>query len=270
MAERASAARRASSRRDRHRDRRIRCSCNCSRGRGQIGRSESAVRRFLPLPVHRQLGIVFMAFEPGADHCSVARGGIRLGDTGGPAAAAAGRAVGYCASAMPAGGSSANLAGAGVGSATGARGRSGRRVTRFGCSLTTGLGRGGGVTGMTAVWSGGGTETSGAGAGAGSASSTGGSRSVTMAACAGNASGAGAVWASAGDWPRTTSMPPGTAVWGGRGCDVAGHVEGRIAFLKTELKITDAQMPLWNAVADAIALRQRTWPRCSVCLACNQ
>ena len=33
---------------------------------------------------------------------------------------------------------------------------------------------------------------------------------------------------------------------------MAGHVEGRIAFLKTELKITDAQMPLWNAVADAI------------------
>lgn len=33
---------------------------------------------------------------------------------------------------------------------------------------------------------------------------------------------------------------------------MAGHVEGRIAFLKTELKITDAQMPLWDAVADAI------------------
>ena len=36
------------------------------------------------------------------------------------------------------------------------------------------------------------------------------------------------------------------------GQSVAGHVEGRIAFLKTELKITDAQMALWNAVADAI------------------
>ena len=33
---------------------------------------------------------------------------------------------------------------------------------------------------------------------------------------------------------------------------MAGHTEGRIAFLKTELKITDAQLPLWNAVADAI------------------
>lgn len=33
---------------------------------------------------------------------------------------------------------------------------------------------------------------------------------------------------------------------------VAEHVEGRIAFLKTELKITDAQQPLWNAFADAM------------------
>ena len=33
---------------------------------------------------------------------------------------------------------------------------------------------------------------------------------------------------------------------------MAGHIEGRIAFLKAELKITDAQQPLWNAVADAM------------------
>jgi hypothetical protein len=33
---------------------------------------------------------------------------------------------------------------------------------------------------------------------------------------------------------------------------MAGHVEGRVAFLKTELKITPAQEPLWNGVADAI------------------
>ena len=33
---------------------------------------------------------------------------------------------------------------------------------------------------------------------------------------------------------------------------MASHVEGRLAFLKTELKITDAQLPLWNAVADTI------------------
>ena len=36
------------------------------------------------------------------------------------------------------------------------------------------------------------------------------------------------------------------------GQGMAGHIEGRIAFLKTELKITDSQMPLWNAVADAM------------------
>jgi len=33
---------------------------------------------------------------------------------------------------------------------------------------------------------------------------------------------------------------------------MADHVEGRIAFLKTELKITEAQMPQWNAFADAL------------------
>ncbi|HYU11856.1 MAG TPA: Spy/CpxP family protein refolding chaperone [Stellaceae bacterium] len=33
---------------------------------------------------------------------------------------------------------------------------------------------------------------------------------------------------------------------------MAGHVEGRIAFLKAELKVTDAQQPLWNTVADAM------------------
>lgn len=32
----------------------------------------------------------------------------------------------------------------------------------------------------------------------------------------------------------------------------ARHVEGRIAFLKAELKITDDQLPLWNAVAGAM------------------
>ena len=33
---------------------------------------------------------------------------------------------------------------------------------------------------------------------------------------------------------------------------MAGHIEGRLAFLKTELKITDAQLPLWNALAQAM------------------
>jgi len=30
------------------------------------------------------------------------------------------------------------------------------------------------------------------------------------------------------------------------------HVEGRIAFLRTELKVTDVQQPLWEAVASAL------------------
>jgi hypothetical protein len=33
---------------------------------------------------------------------------------------------------------------------------------------------------------------------------------------------------------------------------MGGHIEGRIAFLKTELKITDAQTAEWNAFADAL------------------
>jgi len=32
------------------------------------------------------------------------------------------------------------------------------------------------------------------------------------------------------------------------------HIEGRLAFLKIELKITDAQLPLWNAFADAMRM----------------
>jgi hypothetical protein len=31
-----------------------------------------------------------------------------------------------------------------------------------------------------------------------------------------------------------------------------GHVEGRLAFIKAELKIIDAQMPQWNVFADAV------------------
>jgi hypothetical protein len=35
------------------------------------------------------------------------------------------------------------------------------------------------------------------------------------------------------------------------------HIEGRIAFLKTELKITEAQQPLWDAFADALRASAR-------------
>ncbi len=43
--------------------------------------------------------------------------------------------------------------------------------------------------------------------------------------------------------------------WGGRGAAMctmmAGHIDGRLAYLKAELKITDAQESLWTAYANA-------------------
>ena len=41
---------------------------------------------------------------------------------------------------------------------------------------------------------------------------------------------------------------------------MAGHVEGRIAFLKAELKITDAQQPLWNSLADVMRASVKSMP----------
>ncbi len=38
---------------------------------------------------------------------------------------------------------------------------------------------------------------------------------------------------------------------------MADHVEGRIAFLKAELKITDAQLSQWNTFADALRANAR-------------
>src|SRR6516225_3206981 len=51
---------------------------------------------------------------------------------------------------------------------------------------------------------------------------------------------------------RGPGMPGGGMAGSGGMPMMGGHVEGRLAFLKTELKITDAQLPLWNAVAAAI------------------
>jgi len=47
---------------------------------------------------------------------------------------------------------------------------------------------------------------------------------------------------------------PGMMGFGGM---MFSHVEGRIAFLKTELKITDAQNGAWNAFADALRANNR-------------
>jgi hypothetical protein len=44
----------------------------------------------------------------------------------------------------------------------------------------------------------------------------------------------------------------GSAAWGPTMCSaMAGHMEGRLAFIKAELKITSAQETLWSAYADA-------------------
>jgi hypothetical protein len=39
---------------------------------------------------------------------------------------------------------------------------------------------------------------------------------------------------------------------GDGGAMIVDHVEGRLAFLRTELKITDSQMPQWSRFADAL------------------
>ncbi|WP_051335531.1 Spy/CpxP family protein refolding chaperone [Methylocapsa acidiphila] len=44
--------------------------------------------------------------------------------------------------------------------------------------------------------------------------------------------------------------PDGAMGGGGMMCHMGEHVEGRIAFLKAELKITEAQSPQWTAFAD--------------------
>jgi hypothetical protein len=55
-----------------------------------------------------------------------------------------------------------------------------------------------------------------------------------------------------GMMPGSGGMPMMDMMMGQMGAMMARHVEGRIAFLKTELKITDAQQKLWNAVADVM------------------
>jgi hypothetical protein len=47
-------------------------------------------------------------------------------------------------------------------------------------------------------------------------------------------------------------------------CGSASHVEGRLAYLKAELRITDAQAPQWDAFADAFrANAQKMGQRCA-------
>ncbi len=58
-----------------------------------------------------------------------------------------------------------------------------------------------------------------------------------------------------GEMGRMMSMMPMMRMMhggGGMGMMPFDHIEGRIAFYKAELGITDAQLPQWNAFADAL------------------
>ena len=57
-----------------------------------------------------------------------------------------------------------------------------------------------------------------------------------------------------GDMGRMMSMMSMMRMMQGGGMEMmpADHIEGRIAFYKAELGITDAQLPQWNAFADAL------------------
>jgi len=58
-----------------------------------------------------------------------------------------------------------------------------------------------------------------------------------------------------GEMGRTMSMMSMMRMMhggGGMGMTPFDHIEGRIAFYKAELGITDAQLPQWNAFADAL------------------
>jgi hypothetical protein len=62
-----------------------------------------------------------------------------------------------------------------------------------------------------------------------------------------------------GQMPGAGGMPMMEMMRGMMGQDgmdgmrmMAEHVEGRVAFLKAELKITDAQLPQWNGFAQAV------------------
>jgi hypothetical protein len=53
-------------------------------------------------------------------------------------------------------------------------------------------------------------------------------------------------------------MMGGGMMGGGMAMAPFSHIEGRIAFLKAELTITDAQAPQWSAFADALRERAKT------------
>lgn len=63
---------------------------------------------------------------------------------------------------------------------------------------------------------------------------------------------------SMSDMMRMMSIMQQSGGDGMGGMETIDHVEGRIAFLRTELKITDAQQSAWNAFADALRTNAKT------------
>ena len=65
------------------------------------------------------------------------------------------------------------------------------------------------------------------------------------------------MWGDGPSWDMRPGGHMGMGMWGnwrgGRGSDwMLERIEGRLAYTKTELKITDAQTAAWNQLADAI------------------
>src|SRR5208337_3587477 len=57
---------------------------------------------------------------------------------------------------------------------------------------------------------------------------------------------------------RMMQMMGGGMMGGGTRMAPFSHIEGRIAFLKAELAVTDAQSPQWGTFADALRERAKT------------
>jgi hypothetical protein len=68
----------------------------------------------------------------------------------------------------------------------------------------------------------------------------------------------GGMMPGSGGMPMGMMEMMGQGGMGQMGAMMAHHVEGRIAFLKTEIKITEAQQPSWNAVADTMRANATT------------
>jgi hypothetical protein len=69
--------------------------------------------------------------------------------------------------------------------------------------------------------------------------------------------------AIAQDKNTVPAMYPGMAGRGQMTCQMDEYVDGELAFLKTELKITEAQMPQWNVFAQAFSADREK--RASLC-----